>query len=100
MTDFLTRAQVLLGAVATWLVALSVGLTAAATEIAQAAPEQSETVVAWLLRAAAWLAVAWQVVRQHTPVPPDARGLLPEPDVMAAIPQPEGEDPFWQAGPH
>jgi hypothetical protein len=98
MTNFLTRAQVLLGAVATWLVALSVGLTAAATEIAQVAPEQSETVVAWLLRAAAWLAVAWQIVRQHTPVPPDARGLLPG-DVMAAVPSPEGEDPFWQAKP-
>jgi hypothetical protein len=99
MSDLLLRIQVLLGAAVTWFVALSTGLTAAAGSIAELAPEGSEPVVAWLLRAAAWLVVAWQVVRRVSPVLPAARGLLPValPERSASLREEVRmeSDPFW-----
>jgi hypothetical protein len=82
--------QVLLGAAVTWMVALASGLTLAAGEIAQAAPEGSEGTVAVILRVVAWLGTAVLIVRRVTPVLPAARGLLP-PRVELS----EGEPPFW-----
>jgi hypothetical protein len=90
MTDFLSRLNVLFGAVLTWMVAVAAGLSAAAAELAELAPEGSEGVTATLVRVAAWLAVAVAAVRRHTPVPPESRGLLP-----VLVSEPEGDPDFW-----
>jgi hypothetical protein len=101
MHNIVLRLQVLLGAAVTWLVALSVGLSAAAGEIAQAAPEGGEPVVAWLLRIVGWLVVAVTVVRRVSPVLPAARGLLPVviPERVASLREEvrTESDPFWPA---
>jgi hypothetical protein len=75
--ETLNRIAGLLTAAVTWIYALAVGLSAAAGEISEVAPEGSETVVAWITRAAVWLLAAWQTVRRVTPVLPAERGLLP-----------------------
>lgn len=77
MSKLLDRAAVLAGTFVTYVLAAAVGVTAAADEIASAAPDGGETAVAWLVRVASWLAAAVAVVRQVTPVDKDQRGLLP-----------------------
>lgn len=77
MEALLNRVGVLAGTAVTYLVALAVGLSAAATEIATVAPEGGETVTAWLLRAVAWIGVAVATVRRVSTVAADQRGLLP-----------------------
>lgn len=77
MDAFLNRAAVILASAVTYITALSAGLTIAANEIAAAAPEGSEDVVAWIVRVVAWLAAAVAIVRRVTPVAAPQRGLLP-----------------------
>lgn len=77
MLEFLARAKVVLGAAITYITAIAMGVTIAANEIAKAAPEGSEDVVAWMLRAASLLTAVVAMIRSHTPVSPDMRGLLP-----------------------
>jgi hypothetical protein len=71
------RFQVLAGTAVFYLTALSVGMSAAADRLAELAPAGTEGAVAWLIRAATWLAAAVLVVRRVTEVPAPLRGLLP-----------------------
>lgn len=77
MEAFLDRVAVLVSTAVTYLMALAVGLSAAAGEIAALAPEGGETVTAWIVRAVAWIGVAVATIRRVSPVAADQRGLLP-----------------------
>lgn len=79
MQDFIRRAIVVLGAVNTYLIAAGMGLQIAANEIAEAAPEGSQTAGAWAVRVLAWLATAVAVIRRVTEVAKYEQGLLPPP---------------------
>lgn len=77
MTKLIDRAIILMSATVTYTVAVAVGLTAAAGEIAEVGPEGGEGVVAWIVRGVAWLTSAAAIVRNVTPVPEANRGILP-----------------------
>lgn len=77
MFQLLNRVQVIATSALFYILAASAGLSVAAGELAETAPEGSETVVAWIARALVVLAGAWQAIRRVTPVPPEDRGLLP-----------------------
>lgn len=76
LSKLLTRAYVLASTFVTYVTALAAGILLASDRIAEAAPEGSETTVAWLVRAAAFLAEVVAIVRSVTPVPSSARGVL------------------------
>lgn len=77
--DTVTRAyetaKVIATAVATFLVVLAAAVVELADEIAQVVPEGAEGMVAWLLRAAAVIGAAAELIRRHTPVGADQRGI-------------------------
>jgi hypothetical protein len=77
MTKFIDRAVILLAATVTYITAGAVGLSAAAGEIADAAPVGNETATTWLVRGVAWLVAAATIVRRVTPVAEASRGILP-----------------------
>lgn len=77
MSKLIKRAEVILGAAVSYILAAVVGLSAAAGELGELAPEGGETAVLWLVRAGAWLTGAVAVVRRVSEVAPAARGLLP-----------------------
>lgn len=76
MRDLIDRAHVLLRTAVTYLVALAVGVSAAADELAALAPDGSETSVAWLLRVATWIGSAVAIVRRVSPAERQSWGLL------------------------
>jgi len=65
------------GSGAVYLVAFAVGLSAAASNIAKAAPADSfgQGVVAWLVRVAAWASAAADIYRRGTEVAAERRGF-------------------------
>lgn len=77
LNKLIDRAVVLSKTAVTYAVALAVALSAAADEIAVAAPEGGEDVTAWIVRAVAWIGAAVTIVRRVTPVAEAQRGLLP-----------------------
>lgn len=77
MQDLIRRALVVLGAVNTYLIAAGMGLTIAAQEIGDVAPEGWQAAAAWLLRGVAWVGTAVAVIRRVTEVAKAEQGLLP-----------------------
>lgn len=77
MNQILDRVAVIASSAVTYLMALALGITAAAGEISQAAPEGGETVVQWAIIALTGISTAIAAIRRVTPVPPDERGILP-----------------------
>lgn len=85
MSDLMVKLQVIAGAAVTYMTAAAIGLTAAADQIAKVAPDGAgHTVVMWLIIAATWLTAAVGIIRSHTPVPVDQRGLLPPTRVISS----------------
>ncbi len=78
MNDLLARTRVVLRAAPTWLTAISVALTAAASEIGRLAPSGGDDVVRWCVTVAAWLTSAVAIIRRVSPVDQSERGLLGE----------------------
>jgi hypothetical protein len=86
MSELLAKAQVVLGAVVTYVIAASVGLSAASAEISEAAPPGWEDATAWLVRAVAALGAAVVVLRRVTEVTKELRGLqLPADTVLKLV---------------
>lgn len=80
MSDLLVKLQVIAKAAVTYMTAAAIGLTAAADQIAKVGSDGvAHTVVMWLIIAATWLTAAVGIIRTHTPVPADQRGILPAP---------------------
>jgi hypothetical protein len=85
MSEFIAKAQVVLGAVVTYLIAAGVGLGAAAGEISEAAPPGAEDAVAWLLRGVAALGTVVVVLRRVTEVSKELHGLNLPPGVVLRL---------------
>lgn len=72
----LKRIRVVLGAAPTYLVTAATVVAVAAPELANAFPDQAQTITTVALRIGAVLAAAVTIVRRVTPVDAEDRGLL------------------------
>lgn len=68
------------------LVAVSAAIATFANDIAEVVPEGQQGAVAWILRVAVGLASAAEIVRRHTPVHPDQRGITGPAVVVKSAP--------------
>lgn len=70
------RLKVIASAAVTWLVALSVIVTAAAPQIGDLFPSSADDIATWAARVVAWIGVAVTIIRRVTPVSAEQRGVV------------------------
>lgn len=77
--DLIEKAKVVAKAFVTWAVIISGLLIGLSTQLGELAPdwEYTQVVTAWLIRIAVTLTAAVTIIRRHTPVAEDERGILP-----------------------